>query len=119
MEDVISCNGNDLMAVKDALHVLSGNWKLQIIISLIGGSKRFKEITKEIIGISDKMLSKELKDLEENGLVTRTVYDTFPPKVYYTITEHSTSLKPLLTELRNWGKLHRQVITGKSKLYSK
>lgn len=115
MEEEIGCNSNDLMAVKDALHVLSGNWKLQIIISLLAGSKRFKEIAKEIQGISDKMLSKELKDLEENGLVTRTVFDTFPPKVNYTITEHSATLKPLMTELRNWGKLHRQVIINKSK----
>ncbi len=108
------CTAKDLLEVKDALQVLNGYWKLQILIVLFEGPKRFKEIGKEIDGISDKMLSKELKDLEENSLVRRTVYETFPPKVEYAITAHTKSLAPLLTELRNWGRLHREVVIGKA-----
>lgn len=109
-EDKRDCSPGDLLAVKDALDALSGNWKLQILIVLFNGSKRFKEISKEIDGISDKMLSKELKNLEENLLVKRTVYETFPPKVEYEITEHTKTLKAVITELMNWGKLHRKVV---------
>ena len=112
-KEATDCAPADLMAVKDALYVLSGSWKLPILIVLLSGSRRFKEITKEIDGISDKMLSKELKDLEANALVKRTVHDTFPPKVEYEVTEHTKSLGRLITELRDWGRLHRQVITGK------
>ncbi|HVA98765.1 MAG TPA: helix-turn-helix domain-containing protein [Bacteroidia bacterium] len=99
--------------VRDALDVLNGKWKLPIIISLTFGVKRFKQISKELDGITDKMLSKELKDLEMNQLIKRTVYDTFPPTVEYTITEHGKSLEKVFTELRNWGVTHRKKIIGK------
>jgi len=109
----VNCTSQDLMAVKDALQVLNGSWKLQILIVLFNGPKRFKEIAKDVEGISDKMLSKELKDLEDNLLVKRTVHETFPPKVEYAITEHTKSLSNLITELKTWGMLHRKVILGK------
>lgn len=112
-EDNIDCSPGDLMAVKDALDALSGSWKLQILIVLFNGPKRFREIVRDIDGISDKMLSKELKDLEENLLVKRTVYETFPPKVEYAVTEHTKTLNAVITELMNWGKLHRKVIIKK------
>lgn len=109
----ISCTPQDLMAVKDALEALSGAWKLQILIVLFDGPQRFKEISRKIEGISDKMLSKELKELEEHQLVTRTVHDTFPPKVEYDVTAHTQSLTNLIMELKHWGKLHRKVVIGK------
>ncbi|MBY0426334.1 MAG: helix-turn-helix transcriptional regulator, partial [Cytophagales bacterium] len=68
-----------LLPVKDALQVLNGRWKLPIIISLTFGAKRFRQISKDVHGITDRMLSKELKDLETNQLVKRTVQDSFPP----------------------------------------
>jgi len=107
------CSKNDLMAVKDALEVLNGRWKLQILISLLSGKKRFKQISREIDGISDRMLSKELKDLEENKLVDRTVSDAFPPVVEYSATEHTETLHSLIFALREWGYLHRKKIIGK------
>ena len=106
------CSKEDLRAVKDSLEVLNGSWKLQILISLLDGKKRFKEIVRNIDGISDRMLSKELKDLEENKLVTRTVYDSFPPKVEYNITDHTKTLNPVIDALKNWGYLHREKIIG-------
>ena len=107
-----SCRENN-RAIKDALDVLSGSWKLPILASLSDGTKRFKEITKVVEGISDKMLSKELKDLEMNHLVKRTVYDTFPPTVEYSVTEHTQTLKEVMIALSNWGTVHRKKIIGK------
>ena len=102
-----------LLPVRDALEVLSGRWKLPILIALSDRPKRFKEISKDINGITDKMLSKELKDLEVNKLVTRTVYDTFPPTVEYARTEHSRTLNDVIMALKDWGTLHRKEIIGK------
>lgn len=107
------CSVNDCRAIKDTLDVLSGSWKLPILVSLSHGPRRFKEITKDVEGISDKMLSKELKDLEMNHLVKRTVYDTFPPKVVYDVTEHTKTLNEVMTALSDWGNTHRKKITGR------
>ena len=107
-----ACMGR-LVPVKDALEVLSGRWKLPIIVTLTFGTKRFKQISKEINGITDKMLSKELKDLELNQLVQRTVYDTFPPTVEYSITEYGRTLEKVIAELGTWGMGHRKRIMKK------
>lgn len=104
------CSKADLMAVRDALKVLSGRWKLQILIALLNGKRRFKEISREIDGISDRMLSKELKDLEENHLVVRKVYDSFPPMVEYSATEHTETLHTVIYALKEWGYFHRKKI---------
>jgi DNA-binding HxlR family transcriptional regulator len=102
-----------IVPVRDALEILKGRWKLPIILALSFGSKRFGQISKEVNGITDKMLSKELKDLELNKLVKRTIYDTFPPTVEYSITPHGKSLEKLIDELRLWGLQHRKKIIGK------
>jgi DNA-binding HxlR family transcriptional regulator len=102
-----------ILPVRDALDILNGKWKLPIIISLMFGNKRFKEISKEIPNITDKMLSKELRDLEVNQLVKRTVYDTVPVTVEYSMTPYAQSLEKLIEELRLWGVQHRKKITGK------
>jgi DNA-binding HxlR family transcriptional regulator len=101
-----------LLPVRDALEVINGKWKLPIIVALSFGPRRFKQISKEVHGITDKMLSKELKDLEMNKLVKRNIYDTFPPTVEYTITEHGQSLKKVINELKDWGVKHRKKIMG-------
>lgn len=102
-----------VLSVRDALDVLSGRWKLPIMISLLFGTKRFRQISKDVKGITDKMLSKELKDLEINQLVTRKVLDTFPPTVEYSITKHGRSLEGVVAELCRWGTKHRKMIIGK------
>lgn len=102
-----------LLPVRDSLEVLSGKWKLPIIVALSFGPKRFREIAKEVQGITDRMLSKELKDMEMNQLVKRDIYDTFPPTVEYSITEHGESLRKVINELKEWGVKHRKKITGK------
>lgn len=102
-----------MLSIKDALEALEGRWKLLILFSLYAGPKRFKQISKEVSGITDKMLSKELKSLEANKLVKRETHDTFPPAVEYSITAHGMSLEKVLDELHYWGLAHRKEIMGK------
>lgn len=101
-----------IMPVKDALDVLGGKWKLQIIVAIRQGAKRYSEIKKTVGGISDRMLSKELKELEMHQLIARTVYDAFPPVVEYNITEHGKSLDNTIHALRDWGIYHRAKIVS-------
>lgn len=101
-----------MLSIRDALEALEGRWKLLILFALSGGPKRFKQLSKEVGGITDKILSKELKSLEANLLIRRRVYDTFPPTVEYTITEHGLSLEKVLEELHYWGLRHRQQVIG-------
>src|SRR6185503_3250297 len=101
-----------LMPISDALDVLNGKWKLQIIIALSFGKKRFKQLQREIPGITPKVLSKELKDLEMNELARRTVYDTSPITVEYELLPYGRTLNPLIEELYKWGTKHRRKITG-------
>jgi DNA-binding HxlR family transcriptional regulator len=102
-----------LLPVQDALDILSGKWKLQIILSLTFGKKRFKQIQREIPGLTPKMLSKELKELEVNGLADRHVYDTLPVTVEYELTTYGKTLKPLIGELHKWGAKHRKRIIAR------
>jgi DNA-binding HxlR family transcriptional regulator len=104
-----------ILPVRDALDILSGKWKLPILISLSFGNKRFKQMSTEIPNITDKMLSKELRDLETNQLIKRTVYDSVPVIVEYSMTSYGESLEKVIEELRNWGTQHRKRITGRSK----
>src|SRR5438132_1458171 len=104
---------NMIRPVKDALETLNGKWKLPIIISLSFGNKRFSDISREIPKITDRMLSKELRDLEMNQLVKRTVYDSVPVVVEYSLTKYSESLEKVIDELRKWGIQHRRRILSK------
>jgi DNA-binding HxlR family transcriptional regulator len=101
-----------ILPVFDALDALRGRWRLPILISLMFGSKRFTELSKEVEGISDKVLAKELKELKLNQLIERTVHDTFPPTVEYSITPHGKSVEMVMIELKNWGGRHRKQILG-------
>lgn len=104
--------GSFLLPIKDALDVLNGKWRLLIIGSLTFGNKRFRELARGIPGITDKMLSKELKDLEMNKLIKRTVHDSYSPVVEYSITEHGRTLHAAFQELHRWGSEHRKKIIG-------
>lgn len=103
-----------MMPVQDALDILHGKWKLLILMSLSEGPMRFKEIQRQVEGITAKMLSKELKDLEINELVQRTVYDTIPVAVEYSRTAYGDSLKKVIEELHAWGVQHRKRVMRKS-----
>lgn len=99
-----------MLSIKDALEAVEGKWKLLILFSLSERPKRFGEISKSVTGITDKTLSKQLKLLEGNQLIRREVFDSFPPKVEYSITAHGMSLEKVLDELHFWGLLHREKI---------
>jgi len=96
-----------VLAVKDALYVLNGKWKLPLILTLSTGPKRFKEIQRDLGEITPKILSKELKELELNEFVERKVLPTTPVTVLYELTPYSQSLDRVLDELRDWGMQHR------------
>lgn len=101
------------LSIKDALEALEGRWKLLILFALSTGGKRFKQLSREVPGITDKTLSKELKSLEANKLIQRDVHDTFPPTVEYSITAHGKSLEKVMDELHYWGLAHRKEIMEK------
>ena len=95
--------------VTTALSIIGGKWKVIILWHLKeGGVKRFGELQRLVTGISQKMLTQELRDLEETGLVSRKVYPVVPPKVEYSLTETGWSLKPVLEQLSDWGKQYRK-----------
>jgi len=102
-----------LLVTRDALEVIQGKWRLPIVLALTFGNKRFGEIQKEIVDISPKMLSQELKALEENKIITRTLYDSMPVTVEYSLTPLGLSMKEMLDELLKWGSHFRKEIVGK------
>ena len=99
-----------LGSIADALYAIGGKWKLRIIVALKDGAKRFNELHRLIDGLSAKVLSAELKDLELNGFVQRTVYDTKPVVVEYELTEYSETLGGVLEALSEWGAMHRETV---------
>ena len=101
-----------MLSIRDALEALDGKWKLLILFALSGGPKRFGQLSKEVGGISDKVLANELKALEANKLIHRKLYDSFPPVVEYTITDHGKSLEPVMEALHYWGLAHRKEVLG-------
>lgn len=109
------CNSADhrerVMGIRDAIDVLSGKWKIQIIGTLLfGGRMRFMDVMREVPGIAAKMLSKELHDLEAHQLVKRTVMNTKPITVEYEITPYGRSLEEVIIPIANWGLAHRKKI---------
>ena len=103
-----------MRSVQDSMDVLNGKWKIAIISSICCyGKRRFSDILNDIEGISNRMLSKELKELEINQLVKRTVLDTQPITVQYELTEHGNTLQTIISNLTDWGSVHRKKIVGK------
>lgn len=109
--DHIECT-SALLPVRDTLDVIGGKWKLLILISIWEGNKHFREIERSIPKLSTKVLAKELKDMEANKLITRTVLNGFPVRTEYTPTEHSKTLKSVISELQKWGINHRKQVFG-------
>ncbi|MDI9862780.1 helix-turn-helix domain-containing protein [Flectobacillus sp. DC10W] len=103
-----------MLAVQDSMDVLSGKWKITIISSICYYNKRrFSDILNDVNGISNKMLSKELKELETNKIIKRTVLETQPITVQYELTEHGKTLQTIIRNLTDWGRRHRREIIGK------
>lgn len=93
--------------VEDALGILVGKWKPVILLYLLQeGTKRFSELKRNMPGITQKMLTKQLRELEDEGIVERVVYPQVPPKVEYSMTEYGRSLEPVLEAMHEWGAKH-------------
>ncbi|MDB5232281.1 MAG: HxlR family transcriptional regulator [Chitinophagaceae bacterium] len=97
-----------LNAIADALYVIGGKWKLRIIVALMHGNKRFNELQRTVEGISAKVLSTELKELELNGFVSRNVFTGTPVVVEYELSEYAGTLQGILQSLSEWGAMHRE-----------
>ena len=97
------------IAIRDTLDVVGGKWKLVLISVLQSGKKGFNELSREAL-ISPRILSKELQELEMNGLVSRKVCDTKPITVQYELTAYSTTLNDVLIAMEKWGVQHRNKI---------
>lgn len=97
-----------LGSIADALYVIGGKWKLRIIVGLKDGTKRFNELQRLIEGISAKVLSSELKELEMNGFIKRNVIAGTPVVVEYELTKYADTLSGVLDKLSEWGAMHRE-----------
>lgn len=112
MKEVKSCPRQYVLAVNDTLNVISGKWKLPIIASLLYGKNRFKDLQENIDRITPRMLSKELKELELNGVVERKVYQTRPIRIEYELTESGKSILSVMDAMIEWGLDHRAKVVG-------
>ncbi len=86
-----------------AITLLGSKWKLLILRELFKGMRRFGELSRSVPGISQKMLTQQLRQMEEDGLVNRKIYPEVPPRVEYSLTDIATSLKPVLDAMHKWG----------------
>lgn len=93
--------------VETTLTLISDRWKVLIIRDLLTGTKRFGELKKSLGSISQKVLTSNLRAMEESGLLTRKVYAEVPPRVEYTLTETGQSLKPILDSMYKWGEEYK------------
>ena len=89
--------------VETTVMLIGDKWKVLILRDLLSGTKRFGELKKSIGNVSQKVLTSQLRDMENNGLISRKVYPEVPPKVEYSLTELGQSLKPILDAMQNWG----------------
>ncbi len=96
--------------VETTLMLIGDKWKVLILRDLLPGTKRFGELKKSIGNISQKVLTSNLRDMEESGLINRKVYAEVPPKVEYSLTELGQSLKPILDAMQNWGEEYKSTI---------
>jgi DNA-binding HxlR family transcriptional regulator len=93
-------------AVESTLLAIGGKWKLLILAHLVNETRRYGDLRRLMPQITEKMLIQQLRELERDGLVQRTVYPSVPPKVEYSFTEYSRTLCPMLQAIYEWGKLH-------------
>ncbi len=110
LEEAKKCPIQYVLAINDTLNVLSGKWKMPIIGSILFDKKRFTEIQRNIPKITPRMLSKELKELEINGMITRTVYDSIPVSVEYELSPSGKAITEVLDKMIDWGIKHRKAV---------
>ena len=97
--------------VEVTLGLINDKWKVLIVRDLLTGTKRFGELKKSVTGITQKVLTNNLKQMEKDGLLKRKAYPEVPPRVEYTLTETGLSLKPILNSMVEWGNQYREKYT--------
>lgn len=102
-----------IKAIQDTMFVLGGKWKLPVLLSIYSGNKRFNDISNSIPEITNRVLSKELKHLEENFLISRTVIDAYPVRIEYAVTDYCLTTNKIASPMEEWGKSHREKIREK------
>ena len=104
------CTKKELPAcpVETTLTMISDKWKVLILRDLLTGTKRFGELNKSLTGVSQKVLTSQLREMEENGLVERKAYPEVPPRVEYSLTPLGRSLKPIMDAMWAWGEQYKQ-----------
>lgn len=108
LEDLPAC------PVETTAQLIGSKWRLLILRDLLGGSRRFGELRRSVGDISQKVLTTNLRDMEEHGLVVRCVYPEVPPRVEYGLTELGRSLGPVIDAMRGWGEAYRGRASGLS-----
>lgn len=100
-----------IKAIQDTMFVLGGKWKIPVILSIYSGNKRFNDIATSIPKITNRVLSKELRHLEENLLISRKVIDDYPVRIEYKLTEYCLTTEQVATPMEKWGKNHMKKIS--------
>lgn len=113
LEKVKMCSSSFIVALNDTVQAINGKWKLPIIGALFYGNKRFTELEREIPKITPRMLSKELKDLEMNGIVCRRIYDSMPVIVEYELTKSGKNFSKVMDVMVEWGLQHRRSVMSR------
>ncbi|WP_223068132.1 winged helix-turn-helix transcriptional regulator [Paenibacillus caui] len=101
-----SCTKSEGCPVEYTLNVIGGKWKGILLYHLIDGSKRFNELRRIIPAVTQRMLTLQLRELEADGIVKRTVHEQVPPKVEYSLTAFGETLIPIITAMREWGETY-------------
>ena len=103
---------NELPAcpVETTLTIISDKWKVLILRDLMTGTKRFSELKKSIGNVSQKVLTSQLRQMEESGVASRKVYPEVPPRVEYSLTDLGRSLKPILDAMQSWGEGYKEIL---------
>jgi DNA-binding HxlR family transcriptional regulator len=101
----------DLCPIETTLDILGGKWKGMVLHRLLSGTVRFNELRRAVPKVTQRMLTRQLRELERDGVIQRKVYAEVPPKVEYSLTEFGMSLEPILTAMNDWGERyhHRTV----------
>ena len=100
-----------IKAIQDTMFVIGGKWKIPLILSIYSGNKRFNDIATSIPKITNRVLSKELKHLEENLLISRTVVDDYPVRIEYAVTDYCLSIDKVAKPMEEWGRSHKKKIS--------
>lgn len=110
---------NGICPVATTIDLLSSKWKVLIVRDLLTGTKRYSELKQSVVGISQKMLTQSLREMETDGLVTRHVFAVIPPKVEYSLSGVGSSMRPVIETMANWGSAYLDQNPNKRRKSSK